>query len=209
MSKKQGTVKFSKVLSYVIIVILLVGLCGTLAYFTNGFTTDFQTFYLEYGETKIFEKANNVVFGQSDELRIDVKYTFGGINKDAPKDYTVKIVPNITEKSGSFDFTVDGQVYGWNGDLDLTEVFQVENYDDYFTLKTTGITSMKELLSRQFLGKTVECPEVSLTSECVKIIVTSYNGKASVEIAFSLVIPVQGVELSDSEWVIYAENFEN
>ena len=120
----------------IFIVLLLLGVVGFFAFFTNNFTSDFKTFYVKVrGETILNDKENYEV-SVNDEYRFDVGYTFGFFNKDQKLGYRVKIKPNITEET-KFDFTVNGEKYGYEGETDLTQGFDVKQYDDYFTLTAT------------------------------------------------------------------------
>lgn len=106
---KQGTNKIGKVISYIVIVLVLVAVCGLLAYFTNGFTSDFKTFYVECAGEQVLSTSEGFEMAKDEPMTVDVKYTFGAVNKEI-SGYSVKVVPNAIQGK-DFDFTLDGDAY--------------------------------------------------------------------------------------------------
>ena len=72
MAKKQG--QFSKFISYVLIVFLLIGAIGFLAYYTNGFTSGFKTFCVECEGKEISTSAGGFETTKNMPLVVNVKY---------------------------------------------------------------------------------------------------------------------------------------
>lgn len=196
--KKQGTIKIGKILSYVAIVLVFVLVCGFLAYFTGGFTSDFKTFYAVVDGKDILTSANGYVIAPEKPLIVDVKYTFGAVNKNI-YGYTVKVVPN-TDAEQDFDFTIDGQVYSFAAEKDLTKGFDIEQGESSFTLKPKG--SLTEIMAAVYPNNTVgDCSDKGFQNMCA-LIVTSYNGKASVKICFTIFLKPTGITF-DKEVIVF------
>lgn len=120
----------------IVIVLLLLSVVGFFAFFTNNFTSDFKTFYVKVrGETILNDKEHYEI-AVNEEYHFDIGYTLGFLNKDKKLGYHVKIAPNITDET-KFDFTVNSVKYGYEGETDLTQGFDIKQYDDYFTLMAT------------------------------------------------------------------------
>lgn len=181
---KQGTVKISKVLSYVLIVLVLIAVCGVFAYFTNGFTSEFKSFYVEANGDKVLSNGSGYLLAPSEPLNVDVKYTFGALSEEQ-KGYTVQVLPNVDENS-DFDFTVDDGIYNFGSETDLSKGFNIEYKDTSFTLAPKG--QMEDVLAGIYPDSVITVNKVKLNYEkdLFKLVVTSYNGEASVSINFKI-----------------------
>lgn len=196
--------KVAKVASYVVVVLLLAAVCGAIAYFTNGFTSDFKTFYVESNGSSYLANTTNYVLSQEDENRFDVKYTFGAINKEI-SGYTVKIVPSVANDN-DFDFTVDGEVYSFGAEIDLTKCFNIKCYDSYFTID--GDFTMQGILEKAYPNQavSVNVEDVNWEVDNFAIEVYSYNGEAVIKIGFHNYAAVTGVELQEE--LIFEEEMD-
>lgn len=170
----------SKTLTYIVIFLLLIAVIGTVAYFTQGFKSDFSTFYITYNNKDIMDKAQYAL--PSGEHRFDIKYTLGFLQSDT-KQYSVKVVPS----GKAFDFAVDGVLKLYTAEKDLTPAFDIELYEDYFTLKIPDNISMTKILQRVYPDS-----EVSIVSEIdpeemyFVLCISSYNNTSTVYIYFSI-----------------------
>lgn len=81
--------KIGQVVSYIVILLVIVAVIGVFAYFTNGFTSDFKTFYVSVNGKDVMASGNGYVVTPSEPLKVDVKYTFA-FNKNETKGYSVK-----------------------------------------------------------------------------------------------------------------------
>ena len=113
----------SKIIVYVLIVLALVGVIGFIAKFTSGFTSEFKTFYVTIGDKDIMNVANDYTISKDESLKVDVKYTFNSSENDV-SGYSIKIIPNAIEGK-DFDFTVDGEVYSFQKETDLSDGFYI------------------------------------------------------------------------------------
>ena len=82
------------VLPAILVILILLGVCGFIAYFTNGFTSDFETFYLEADDKLLILPTNlgpfvKFYYEGADEIYevtdAENKYLFSDY-------YTVKII---------------------------------------------------------------------------------------------------------------------
>ncbi len=200
MSKKQGTVKIGKVLSYIAIVLVLVAVCGFVAYFTNGFTSDFKAFYVECNGEKVLSNGSGYELAPSEPLDVDVKYTFGALAAEQGG-YTIKIVPNVDSDS-DFDFTVDEGIYNFGSETDLTKGFNIEYKEDSFSIAPKG--QMEDILAGIYPNSVITVNKVKLNydKDLFKLVVTSYNGEASVSITFKISdCMITGITLDKEEIV--------
>jgi len=191
--------KIGQVVSYIIILLVIVAVIGVFAYFTNGFTSDFKTFYVSVNGKDVMISGSGYAISENEPLSVDVKYTFGAFNKNDTKDYSVKIVPNKIENS-DFTYTVDGEIKSFQSETDLTAAFEIEKGEKSFTVKPKG-KSLTEVLTA-FYGKEVTDCENKGYTDMFTIIVTSYNGEASVKLNFTIAGKVVGVVL-DREVIVF------
>lgn len=180
-SKKQGT-KITKIFSYLTVILILVAICGLVAYFTNGFTSDFKTFYVECGGKQVLAASDGFEMTKEEPMNIDVKYTFGSLNKEVGG-YSVKVVPNAVQGK-DFDFTLDGDAYSFQAEDDMTAGFDIEKKETSFTIKPKG--NINDILKAVYPTYEVGNCSDHAYENMFTLIVTSYNGKASVKLNFSI-----------------------
>lgn len=195
-NKKQGTVKIFKVVSYVIIVLLLVGLCGFLAYFTNGLTTDFKSFYVVVNDRNILTSASGYQATPQEPLSVEIKYTFGFMDKEM-SGYKVKIMP----KSDEVDFfiNVDNVSHKFSEIEDITVGFDIVLKENSFTITPKG--NLIDILNSVYSDNEISVDEGSIdySKDLFTAIITSYNDEAKVYIHFNVRRNVTGIVLDTTE----------
>lgn len=187
MAKKQG--KIGKVIAYILILLIVVGAIGFLAYNTGGFTSGFKTFSVECDGKEVSTSASGFETTIDKPLTVKVKYNFDS----KASGYSVKVVPNALAGK-DFDFTLDGEIYSFQAERDLTDGFNVEYEENSFTLTPKG--NLTEIMQANYPNKVVE--------DCVKygykdmftLVITSYNGESTVYLNFSVPEKVVGIELN-------------
>ena len=185
--------KTTKIITYIAIVLAVITVIGIVAHFTNGFTSDFKTFYVTVDGKDVMTSAGGYRVTTSKPLEVDVKYTFGALNNKVDKDYSLKIIPNnIPDKD--FTYTVDGEMKYFQSETDLSEGFEIDKGEKSFRIKPKGET-ISEVLSAVYGKSITDCESKGYTN-MFTIIVTSYNGEASVKLDFSLAIRVAGITLN-------------
>lgn len=183
---KNGNV--GRIVSYIILLMVIVAVIGVFAYFTNGFTSDFKTFYVSVNGKDVMTPGNGYIVTPSEPLKVDVKYTFA-FNKNETKGYSVKIVPNKTDED--FDFSVDGETHFFGDEHDLTNGFVIDKQEKSFTVVPKGGTPL-EILKAVYPESEVTC-ENNGYNDMFTVIVTSYNGESSIKLNFALERRVTGI----------------
>ena len=180
--------KIGQVVSYIVILLVIVAVIGVFAYFTNGFTSDFKTFYVSVNGKDVMTTANGYVITPQDPLSVDVKYTFA-FNQSETKGYSVKIVPSKTDEN--FDFSVDGETRFFGDEKDLTNGFVIDKREQSFTVVPKGGTPL-EILKAVYFESEVACENKGY-NDMFTVIVTSYNGESSVKLNFALECSITGI----------------
>lgn len=139
---KKGNV--GRIVSYILILMVIVATIGVFAYFTNGFTSDFKTFYVSVNGKDVMTSQGGLVATTKEPLAVDVKYTFGAFNKDENKGYSVKIVPNKIENS-DFTYTIDGESKSFQSETDISNGFEIVKGEKSFTVTPKGETIVEVL----------------------------------------------------------------
>ena len=163
---------------------------------TNGGTDEFKYFYVTDINDKVYATNDSEVISRLAETKFNVKYTF-----TENKGYSVKVVLNVTD-STKFKYTLGGEEKEYASGLDLTLIFNVKTYDDYFTLKMPE--KMEDVLKIIFEGQMVTISEdIDLCSQSYfKLIVSSYNGDDEINIALrGALIPVEDIGLDKENYV--------
>lgn len=191
--------KTMKIITYIAIVLAVITVIGVVAHFTNGFTSDFKTFYVTVDGKDVMTSAGGYRVTTSKPLEVDVKYTFGALNNKVDKDYSLKIIPNnIPDKD--FTYTVDGEMKYFQSETDLSDGFEIDKGEKSFRIKPKGET-IAEVLSAVYGKEVTDCENKGYT-DMFTIIVTSYNGEAIVKLDFSLAIRVASITL-DKEAILF------
>lgn len=184
--------KTLKVIGYIVLLLAVIGVVGVFAHFTNGFTSDFKTFYVTVGGKDVMAQAGGYTVTEEEPLTVDVKYTFG-LASDTIQDYSVKIVPHKAEGK-DFSFIVDGETFSFFAEKDLTAGFDVEKGEKSFSITPKGGT-ITEILQAVYPNKDVgDCDGFTYT-DMFTAVITSYNGASAVEINFSVSGKVIAVRL--------------
>ena len=168
--------------------LVIVAVIGVFAYFTNGFTSDFKTFYVSVNGKDVMTSSSGYVITPQEPLSVDVKYTFA-FNQSETKGYSVKIVPNKTDED--FDFSVDGETHYFGDEKDLSNGFIIDKQEKFFIVTPKGSTPL-EILQAVYPESEVSC-ESKGYNDMFTVIVTSYNGESSVKLNFALERRVTGI----------------
>lgn len=187
MAKQQG--KLNKIVNFVLVVFLVVGIIGLLAYLTGGFTNRLSTFSVDCNGKNVTTSASGYVVIENEPLNVKVKYAFGG-NKVSG--YSIKIVPNALAGK-DFDFTVDGYVYSYQAEKDLTNGFDVGYGENEFTIKPKG--NLNAILGAIYPNKEVSDSLAYSYENMFTLIVYSYDGAKNVRIHFTVLEKVLSIEL--------------
>lgn len=166
--------KIGQVVSYIVILLVIIAVIGVFAYFTNGFKSDFKTFYVSVNGKDVMTSGSGYVITPNAPLKVDVKYAFS-FNQTETKGYSVKIVPNKTDED--FDFSVDGETHYFGDEQDLSNGFVIDKQEKSFTVMPKGSTPL-EILQAVYPESEVTC-ESKGYNDMFTLIITSYNGESA------------------------------
>ena len=190
-TNKQTGKTVGKVIAYILVLLVVAGVIAVIVRFTGGFTSDFKTFYVSVDGKDVLTSAGGYEVTNEKPLIVDVKYTFGSAGGDV-SGYSVKVVPHAVEGK-DFDFTLDDQVYSFQAETDLTAGFDIAREETSFTITPKG--GVTEVLRAVYPNNEIgDCSDKGY-EDMYALIVTSYNGKASVTLYFSVLHEVAGVTL--------------
>lgn len=190
-TNKQTGKTVGKVIAYILVLLVVAGVIAVIVRFTGGFTSDFKTFYVSVDGKDVLTSAGGYEVTNEKPLTVDVKYTFGSAGGDV-SGYSVKVVPHAVEGK-DFDFTLDDQVYSFQAETDLTSGFDIAREETSFTITPKG--GVTEVLRAVYPNNEIgDCSDKGY-EDMYALIVTSYNGKASVTLYFSVLQEVAGVTL--------------
>ena len=185
-----------------IVTLLVIGLIGgiiAITYkYTDGFSSDFKTFYLVHDGKEILTPETKAAYVGGKKYKYEVKYVFEN-GKDEKKGFTVKVLPN-TEKD--FEYTVAESKYRYSALKDITSAFDIKLTDDSFEINIPENFGIKDVVKYMHGGQNVTM-DASDISYPFKLEVTSYNGAATYIILFNTVSTtgVTGVTLDTTEIV--------
>lgn len=165
---------------YVVLVLAVLGGIGAVAYFTSGFTTDFQSFYLSLNGENILGSRSGLEMVDNEEYTFEVKYTFGAVSKQQTG-YSLKVVPFITDND--FSFTVDGEQHSYSELTDITSCFAISTRQEAFTV--SGQMTLQSVLEAYYgCGAIVINDPILEGHDYYTLIVYSHNKKANVQVSF-------------------------
>ena len=194
----------SRVISYLLVVLLLLGIVGACAYLL----TKPNGIYLRYDGKIVTDKTSGIVipYKATATFKIENSEDWGAYSVT---DCTVKIVPNADE-SHDFDFIVgdDSRPAAFTKEKDLSGAF-VENYNGKgITVSENGeftilcsYKSVSEILQAVYGEKEIhaEADGNLLEYPYIAIKVTSPDGKQTLTVPLLLYGVVTGIELNPSE----------
>lgn len=188
-NKKINTI--AKVISYVLIILALVAAVGAIVYFTNGFTSDFKTFYIAVDGKDVLSNAGGYELSPDKETVVDVKYTFDKINSDI-SGYSFKISAN-PDKEHDFTFTVDGETHTFSAEKDLSKGFVIKQTENSFTIQPKG--DIDVILASVYEGQEVSPCGDNTYDDMFLLTVISYNEEAKISIKFTVPYGIKSITL--------------
>lgn len=191
--------KIGNVIVYVFLLLAVTAAIGVIAHFTNGFTSDFQTFYVTIAGKDMIGSGAGFLTSPSEPLKVEVKYTFG-FASDEKKGYSVKVVPNAL-KGKDFNFTVGSEEHGFYTEQDLSGGFYINQNEDSFTITPKGGT-LTEIMNAVYPNLEVSDCEQYGYADMFTAVVTSYNGELSVKVHFGINGTITSVIL-DREVIVF------
>ena len=195
MASKYTTKKIGTFLTWILMLLIVVGFIGVFAKYTGGFTTDFKTFYVTVNGEEVFTSASGYEMAVDKPLVVNVKYTL----TNESQGYSVKVVPNVIEGK-NFGFFVDGIQYSYQAQKDLTKGFVIDYKESSFSIAPKG--TVTDILQAVYPNGVVEDCSQYIYENMYTLVVTSSDGESSVRINFSCIYPVGGIEL-DKDVILF------
>lgn len=196
--KKISTRKISRIISYIITAVLLVGLIGGAAYITKIMLGSYDSFVVSYGEDVYTADTADKVYPFNTELNFTVAYDYHKLVVDKQYGYTVKVVPAVSGDD-DFQFSIGDHSYLFSDEHDITSAFNVVISDDSFSLVIPG--NISDVLSVIYGGGEITVPEIDNDKDYYKLVVTAFDG-TEISISFKQFSAVTGVILSQDTLVI-------
>lgn len=97
---------FVKTIAFILVVAVLVGVFMFVRKYTDGFKTDFKTFYVKIDEQAYYSTTSNMYF--EGKVTFDVEYTFGKLQGDNKADFDYVIEP-----IADFTYIANGTKYSF------------------------------------------------------------------------------------------------
>lgn len=189
--KRQKKNKFTNLITWVLLLLLLFGIVGGLLHVANIGKDDIvdivkPSFRVECDGNVYRVNTNNIFeVPKSGQVRFDVKNC---------KDCSVKVLSNVTAET-DFTFTVNGQEKKYSEIGDLTSAFiKPKNvYGDYFIIDFDDDYSLKSIISRLYNSEDITISEHD-SFPLYKLVVTSSDEVIEIILYFG----VEKVELPES-----------
>ncbi len=182
------------VVIYVMLILAMVACIGFIFRYTNGFSSDFSTFYVSTEGKDVMSSSGGYFISSGTSLKVDVCYAFS-VDGTEHNGYSVKVIPHKVGNN-DFDFTLDGMTYAFSEEEDLTKGFDIDIGQTSFTIKAKG--GITDILQNVYPEMTVGNCDDKVYSDMFTLIVTSYNGKSSVYLYFTVMPIVEKIELNQT-----------
>lgn len=141
MSKSSEIKAFTKGLTILIIVMLIIGVVGAVFAFTNGFQADFAVMF---NDKNIANKSTvRLALGESNIFKVKAL---------TESTCDVKI---IAKASRDFDFLIDGVSHKYSKVGDLTNCFDLNVTDSSIVITLPQNESIQTILSRKYRGSSI------------------------------------------------------
>lgn len=188
MVKKKKGGSFASIFTYTIVVLLLVGVVGLLSVFTDSFTTNLRTFYVEYNGKALVKNNDSLTLECNKDLKFNLHFL------DENQDYNVEIIP-----CGSFGYTFDGNDSArYENIIETipTDLYSVSKTDDGFVLRLEEFSIMTVLKKYHGADSNIVLPEgFNLFGSYYALVISFAGQEESYKIVFDLKSPVESIEL--------------
>lgn len=191
--KKTSVFKF---ISYIIVILILVGALGAIVFLTNNFTQKPATMLVEVNKQLIKGNVDSIVFDKTSPAVFKVLNLSG-------QGYTIQIVPEVTDDL-DFQFKLGEETVWFSSDQsDYSSVFDITETEDGFEIDFSKC-KMADILTAKYPEYVVsEVPNPS-SGSYFTLVIKDKGTNSQVRIALNniLDVAVEGVELDKSEVII-------
>lgn len=187
--------KVGKAVTYILVVLLVLGLAGGIAYF--ALKEEGVTYYVEYGGERCL--AN----GEGCSVYLESGKTHGFVVKSltgGEVDFNVKVTANATN---NFAFTSGGKEYQFAGTdeagNDYSKVFGLQKNPDGFSLTLPAGFTVKQAVETKYGGAIELQDGYGISPGLYYFVITVTSGKSTATLRVQL--PEMAITLSPSEIV--------
>lgn len=157
MKKIKAGNNFATILSSLVMILLVAIVVGFLYSSTNNFTTNIQTFYVRQDNLTITKDYDNFEIIQNKEYVFEVNDPAQSI-KGEKTHFSAKVYYNYSDET-AFDYMVDENTYCSSYLSDLTQGFEIEKDDGFFTF--TAKKDLPQIIELLYPSQSVSnCPSV-------------------------------------------------
>lgn len=194
---KNKRVKAKNVVVYVLVVLLVVAVIGSIAFLTNGFKSDISTFFLRVNGDYVAGDVADYVVSKSEPLNVETIYLFEDSSEEVNKGYKASIKAN---EQISFNFAVDGEMHSFNNDISWNDAFDIVSTEKGFMVMPKDDT-FAQLLCRLFDREEVEFSIPDDVKNLFCLTVSSYDDTKSFNVYFTMSQIRTGIVLDYTEIV--------
>lgn len=196
--KKISKRKLSRIISYIITAVLLIGMIGGAAYMAKIMLGSYDSFSVSYSDDVYIGNVVNKVYTFNTELTFNVDFDYHKLVVDKQYGYTVKVVPAVSGDD-DFEFSIGDHSYMFSDEQDITSAFNVVISEGSFTFVIPG--NIADVLGVIYGGGEITVPELDNDKDYYKLIVTAFDG-TEISISFKQYSVVTGVILDNDTLVI-------
>lgn len=181
----QGKMNFITIAIALFLFLALAGGIAFIVYFTNNFSTDLTTFYVQYGAQEIRRDTDRMQFDKGVYYFFKVNYPLGFPISEKGDRYKVSV--EITEAGKEIECKVDSRITTlYPKPPDITGSFEIVKSENNFMFRVPEETTLTSIVRKAYEGKTVtEVPQVDFTAkDYFYLTVKSYDEKSVIRIGF-------------------------
>lgn len=189
-AKKIKNTKFTKVVSYLLLLLVLFWAVGFFAFYTDGFTEKLKRFSIVIDGNNVATSSGGYTLGTSGT---EVRLKF--LIPSEQLDYTVSVV---AKEDVDFDFFVDGKAMSFNAEQDYTQCFIVEKHSNYFTISPVG--SLTDILQSRYPDSEVHCNESDVPlQDLFTMVIRLKHYEDVVKVHFTVITQPDGITVDKQE----------
>lgn len=192
MSKRKDKVSstLSKIITYILVVLLLLGVTGCIAFF--ALRSQGVIFYVEFENDRYFAngEGGSISFVNGETYSFSVKSLSGG-----EVNYDVKVVSNA---SNNFTFSCEGLIYQFAStneeNNDYSEVFGLEKRSDGFSITIPKGFSVEQAVAEKYGGEIML--DGQLQNDKAYFVISVSAEESSLNLWFLFDLDVVGITLN-------------
>ncbi len=181
----KGKVNFFRVAITLIVALALAGIIAFIVYYTNNFSTDLTTFYVQYGAQEIRRDKGGMQFEKGIYYTFRCEYPLGFPSSEKGERYKVSV--EVNEAGQEIGYKVDSRpTKFYPKSPDIGASFEIAKSENTFTFRIPEETTLESILTKAYEGKEVtEIPDVDfIGKDYFSLVVKSYDESVTIRIGF-------------------------